>query len=69
MAKAGGIKDLNEAMVEALMDMVAASKLREVAMPKQNDRFSITNCIKALDEIEAFEGIDSHLYFATATEM
>ena len=51
-------------MAKALSDMLAASKLRAVAMPEQDDRFNITNCIKALDEIEVTEGIDSRLYFA-----
>ncbi|CAL5332159.1 unnamed protein product [Camellia sinensis] len=55
--------EINEAMAEAMLEMLAASQLREVAMPKQEDSFAITNCIKALDEIEEMEGIDSHLYF------
>ncbi|GFZ10381.1 hypothetical protein Acr_21g0009800 [Actinidia rufa] len=57
-------QEINETMAKALSDMLAASKLRAVAMPEQDDRFNITNCIKALDEIEATEGIDSRLYFA-----
>ncbi|XP_057490078.1 L10-interacting MYB domain-containing protein-like [Actinidia eriantha] len=57
-------QEINETMAKALSDMLAASKLRAVAMPEQDDRFNITNCVKALDEIEATEGIDSRLYFA-----
>ncbi|KAL6995827.1 hypothetical protein U1Q18_005962, partial [Sarracenia purpurea var. burkii] len=59
-------QETNEAMAEAILEMVAASKSREVAMPNQeDDRFKITNCVKALDEIEALEGINTHLYFAS----
>ncbi|XP_058219730.1 L10-interacting MYB domain-containing protein-like [Rhododendron vialii] len=57
-------QELNEAMAGAMLEMVAASKLRAAAISKQDDRFKITNCIEALDEIETMEGIDSRLYFA-----
>lgn len=52
---------LIEAMVEAMSDMVSASKMRTVGTTQLDDRFSISNCIKALDEIQ---GIDESLYFA-----
>jgi len=48
-------------MAEALLEMVAASKWREVAARQDEERFTITNCIEALDEIQK---IDQHLYFA-----
>jgi hypothetical protein len=57
-------QERNEAMAEAMLEMVAASKLRAAAIPKQDDLFTISNCVKVLDEIEMMEGIDSHLYFA-----
>ncbi|XP_052201876.1 L10-interacting MYB domain-containing protein-like [Diospyros lotus] len=57
-------QEMNELMANAMFDMLAASRLRVVAMQNQEDRFTITNCIKALDEIEAAEEIGSHLYFA-----
>ncbi|KDP36938.1 hypothetical protein JCGZ_08229 [Jatropha curcas] len=54
-------QEINGAMAEALLEMVAASRWRKAA-PKQNDeRFTITNCIKSLDEIS---DIDQQLYFA-----
>ncbi|KAJ6392274.1 hypothetical protein OIU77_026097 [Salix suchowensis] len=54
-------EELNKAMAEALLEMVAASKWREVAARHIEERFTITNCIKALDEIQK---IDQQLYFA-----
>lgn len=54
-------QEINEAMAEALLEMVAASRWRK-ALPAQNDgRFTITNCIKALDEMQ---DVDQQLYFA-----
>lgn len=52
---------LRSIMAEALLDMIGASKLRSSVMSKTDDRFTITNCIKALDEIE---GIEDWLYYA-----
>ncbi|CAK7346225.1 unnamed protein product [Dovyalis caffra] len=54
-------QELNEAMAEALLKMVAASKWREFAARQNDEKFTITNCIKALDEIQ---NIDQQLYFA-----
>ncbi|KAJ7966856.1 L10-interacting MYB domain-containing protein-like [Quillaja saponaria] len=54
-------QDTCNAMAEAMLEMVAASRLRAVAPSPSDDRYSITNCIKALDEIEC---IDQQLYFA-----
>ncbi|KAE8690345.1 putative diphthine synthase-like isoform X1 [Hibiscus syriacus] len=53
---------MSEAMAGAMLDMVAAWKSRRtfVMKPSEN-KFSITNCIKALDEIE---DIEEWLYFA-----
>ncbi|XP_047321637.1 L10-interacting MYB domain-containing protein-like isoform X2 [Impatiens glandulifera] len=49
-------------MAKAMMDMVAASKSIPVAMAKkQESKFSITNCVKLLDEME---GVEPPLYFA-----
>lgn len=52
---------LNGILAEAMLDMISASKLRVVTRTQDNNLFSITNCIKALDEIQ---GIDQSLYFA-----
>ncbi|KAI4336792.1 hypothetical protein L6164_015273 [Bauhinia variegata] len=54
-------QDTCDAMAEALLEMVATSKLRTVVSTVTDDKFSITNCIRALDEIEA---IDQQLYFS-----
>ncbi|XP_028806702.1 L10-interacting MYB domain-containing protein [Neltuma alba] len=54
-------RDTCDAMAEALLEMVAASRLRTVASTASDDKYSITNCIRALDEIEA---IDQKLYLS-----
>lgn len=54
-------QEICDAMAEAMLEMVAASKYRMVDSVPSDDRFTITNCIKALDEIEA---VDQRLYFA-----
>ena len=58
-----GGKGINDVMAEAMLEMVAASKLRTVTSIQSNDngKYTITNCIKALDEIER---IDQHIYLA-----
>ncbi|KAM7256584.1 hypothetical protein ACFE04_012325 [Oxalis oulophora] len=53
-------EELSEAMAEAMFKMIAAWKSRTTIIPK-DDKFTITNCIRALDEIE---GIDDIMYFA-----
>nr|DAD47043.1 TPA_asm: hypothetical protein HUJ06_016980 [Nelumbo nucifera] len=50
-----------DAIAEAMLEMAAASKLRAVAMTQANDQFSISGCIKALDEMQ---GVDQNIYFA-----
>ncbi|KAI9110875.1 hypothetical protein K1719_018313 [Acacia pycnantha] len=54
-------QDTCDAMAEALLEMVAASRLRTVASTASDDKYSITNCIRALDEIEV---IDQKLYLS-----
>ncbi|KAJ0086587.1 hypothetical protein Patl1_09558 [Pistacia atlantica] len=54
-------QEILKAMAGAMLEMVAASKLRTGMTTQIDERFSITNCIKALDEMEA---IDEQLYFA-----
>ncbi|OVA20947.1 hypothetical protein BVC80_8835g14 [Macleaya cordata] len=49
-----------DAIVEAMLEIAAASKMRAAAMSKNEDRFSISTCIKVLDEIQ---GLDQRLYF------
>uniref|UniRef100_A0A2C9UYZ4 Uncharacterized protein n=1 Tax=Manihot esculenta TaxID=3983 RepID=A0A2C9UYZ4_MANES len=54
-------QEINETMAEALFDMVAASRWRKAALKQNNERFTITNCIRAPDEMG---DIDQQLYFA-----
>ncbi|KAM7514068.1 hypothetical protein LguiA_003651 [Lonicera macranthoides] len=55
-------QEINEAMAKAMLEMVAASKLHMVQGPKSDERFTITNCIKALDQIQ---GVDDFVYYAS----
>ncbi|MCL7031812.1 hypothetical protein MKW94_024227 [Papaver nudicaule] len=43
-----------------MLEIAAASKMRAAAMSKNEDRFSISTCIKVLDEIQ---GLDQRIYF------
>ncbi|KAK9287080.1 hypothetical protein L1049_015496 [Liquidambar formosana] len=52
---------LHEAIAEAMLEMLSASKVRAVATTQHDDQFSISNCVKALDDIQ---GIDQSVYFA-----
>ncbi|XP_039027081.1 L10-interacting MYB domain-containing protein-like [Hibiscus syriacus] len=55
-------EEMSEAMAGAMLAMVAAWKSRWTFVTKRSEnKFSITNCIKALDEIE---DIEEWLYFA-----
>lgn len=54
-------QEILDSMAEALLDMIAASKVKSVAMVSNKEKFSITNCVRALDEIV---GIGESLYFA-----
>jgi hypothetical protein len=54
-------QDICNTMAETMLEMVAALKSRAVAKTPSDDRFTITNCIRALDEIE---GVNECLYFA-----
>ncbi|KAK7283409.1 hypothetical protein RIF29_12907 [Crotalaria pallida] len=54
-------QDSCDAMAGALLEMVAASRLRTVVSTARDDKYSITNCIRALDEIQ---GIDQQFYFS-----
>ncbi|GAU26853.1 hypothetical protein TSUD_02550 [Trifolium subterraneum] len=54
-------QDTCNAMADALLEMVAVSRSRAVVSNVSDDKYSITNCIGALDEIQ---GIDQQLYFS-----
>lgn len=53
-------QELHNAMAEGMLEMVAALKLHMATTPRRDERFTITACIKSLDEIE---GIDDWLYY------
>lgn len=52
---------LRDNMAQTMFEMIAASKLQTVTTSKYDERFTITNCIKALDELE---GIEDWLYYS-----
>lgn len=53
-------KATGDAIVDAMLEIAAASKMRAAAIMKNEDRFSISKCIKVLDDMQ---GVDQHLYF------
>ncbi|CAH2073523.1 unnamed protein product [Thlaspi arvense] len=53
-------KACGDAIVEAMLEIAAASKMRAAALTKNGDRFSISKCIKALDDLQ---GVDQPTYF------
>lgn len=55
-----GRKATGGAIVDAMLEIAAASKMRASAIMKNEDRFSISKCIKMLDEMQ---GVDERIYF------
>ncbi|CAA0833969.1 Unknown protein [Striga hermonthica] len=55
-------KATGDAIVDAMLEIAAASKARAAAIMRNEDRFSISKCIKLLDEMQ---GVDQALYFYT----
>ncbi|KAF8081705.1 hypothetical protein N665_0870s0027 [Sinapis alba] len=53
-------KACGDAIVEAMLEIAAASKMRAAALTNNGDRFSISKCIKALDDLQ---GVDQPTYF------
>ncbi|CAM8916184.1 unnamed protein product [Rhodiola kirilowii] len=56
-----GRKGVDGAIAAAILEMASASKLRTNAIKLHNSRYSISNCIKKLDELQ---DIDEHIYYA-----
>ncbi|KAK3205092.1 hypothetical protein Dsin_019138 [Dipteronia sinensis] len=48
-------KTAGDAIVDAMLEIAAASKMRASAIMKNEERFSISRCIKVLDEMQ---GVD-----------
>ncbi|KAG5517407.1 hypothetical protein RHGRI_037968 [Rhododendron griersonianum] len=53
-------KATGDAIVDAMLEIAAASKMRATEIMKNEDRFSISKCIKVLDEMQI---VDQRLYF------
>ncbi|KAL1341882.1 hypothetical protein HN51_028433 [Arachis hypogaea] len=53
-------KATGDAIVDAMLEIAAASKMRASVILKNEDRFSISRCIKVLDELQ---GVDDRVYF------
>uniref|UniRef100_A0A7N0TJ77 Uncharacterized protein n=1 Tax=Kalanchoe fedtschenkoi TaxID=63787 RepID=A0A7N0TJ77_KALFE len=47
-----GRKATGDAIVDAMLEIAAASKMRATALMKNEDPFSISKCIKVLDEMQ-----------------
>ncbi|KAG2694176.1 hypothetical protein I3760_08G129300 [Carya illinoinensis] len=56
-----GRKGIDDVIAGAIMEMAAASKLRTAAIQQCNARYTITDCIKELDEMQ---GVDEQVYLA-----
>lgn len=53
-------KATGDAIVDAMLEIAAASKMRAAAIMRNEDQFSISKCIKVLDDMQ---GVDQCLYF------
>lgn len=49
-----------DAIVDAMLQIASASKMRAAAIMKNEERFSISKCIQVLDEMQ---GLDQRIYF------
>ncbi|CDP11550.1 unnamed protein product [Coffea canephora] len=53
-------KATGDAIVDAMLEIAAASKMRAAAIMRNEERFAISKCIKVLDEMQ---GLDQRVYF------
>lgn len=53
-------KATGDAIVDAMLEIAAASKMRAAAIMRNEERFSISKCIRVLDEMQ---GVEQTLYF------
>ncbi|XP_028775347.1 L10-interacting MYB domain-containing protein-like [Neltuma alba] len=56
-----GRKGIDDVIAGAILEMAAASKMREAAIEQYNARYSMADCIKELD---VMQGVERPLYFA-----
>ncbi|KAK9164522.1 hypothetical protein Syun_005424 [Stephania yunnanensis] len=52
---------VNDTMAKAILEMAASSKRRAAILTQGSDCFSLSNCVKALDEMHTIEG---YIYYA-----
>ncbi|XP_006403932.2 uncharacterized protein LOC18021068 [Eutrema salsugineum] len=55
------ISGVEAAIADAILEMAAASKLRTSALTQLASRFSLSECIRELDQIH---GLEENVYFA-----
>ncbi|KAI5671874.1 hypothetical protein M9H77_12238 [Catharanthus roseus] len=55
-------KATGDAIVDAMLEIAAASKMRAAAIMRNEDRFAINKCIKVLDEMQG-QGLNESLYY------
>ncbi|KAK4370949.1 hypothetical protein RND71_010424 [Anisodus tanguticus] len=53
-------KATGDAIVDAMLEIAAASKMRAAAIMRNEERFAISKCIKVLDEMQV---VDQSIYF------
>lgn len=53
-------KATGDAIVDAMLEIAAASKMRAAAIMRTEERFTISKCIRILDEMQ---GVDQNVYF------
>lgn len=57
-----GRRGIDGVIARAIMEMAAASKLRAAAIKKLNEKYAITDCVTALDELQ---GVSDQIYYAS----
>ncbi|PIN20029.1 hypothetical protein CDL12_07287 [Handroanthus impetiginosus] len=53
-------KATGDAIVDAMLEIAAASKMRATAIMRNEERFTISKCIRVLDEMQS---VDQTIYF------
>lgn len=61
VARKRGRKGIDDVIANAILEMAAASKLKAAAIKQFNDRFSISDCVRVLDQMQ---GVDDHVYYS-----
>lgn len=56
-----GRKGIDDVIANAILEMAAASKLKSAAIKQFNDRFSIADCVRLLDQMQ---GVDDRVYYS-----